>query len=44
MEANDRWGASTGRFMSTEELAAWVASGSAAAEGGQHTLEERATQ
>ena len=45
MEANDRWGASTGRFMGTEELATWVASLPAAADGGQkHTLEERATQ
>jgi energy-coupling factor transport system ATP-binding protein len=44
MEANGRWGESTGFFMSTEDLAAWLASSSGAVKGGQHTLEERATQ
>jgi energy-coupling factor transporter ATP-binding protein EcfA2 len=44
MEANARWGGSTGRFLGTAELARWVAIRSTAANGGQNTLEERATQ
>ncbi len=42
MEANARWGGHTGRFMGTEELAAWVA-GASGTTGGRNTAEERAS-
>jgi energy-coupling factor transport system ATP-binding protein len=42
MEANARWGARIGRFMGTQELAAWVADASGS-DGDRNILEERAT-
>jgi energy-coupling factor transport system ATP-binding protein len=42
MEANARWGGRIGRFMGTQELAAWVAD-ALGSDGGRNILEERAT-
>ncbi len=42
MEANERWGGQTGRFMGTEQLADWVA-GAMGIDGGSNITEERAT-
>jgi energy-coupling factor transport system ATP-binding protein len=42
MEANVRWGGSTGRFVGTQELAGWVA-GAPGIDGGRSITEERST-
>ncbi|MGH2418376.1 MAG: ABC transporter ATP-binding protein [Candidatus Limnocylindria bacterium] len=42
IEANARWGGQAGRFMGTQELAAWVA-GAGDGNGGRNITEERAT-